>query len=326
MSSVEIVHNADKLRDRLVDGLVAATPVPFDGDGRLHANAHERYVRYMATQPIAGVAVWAHTGRGLRLDAATAERVLADWRAELSSHVVIAGAGAAAEIDSERATGESLRMAERAARLGADALLVYPPTWLRGRSDAGARVVAHHRRLAESGLPLVLFYLYESAGGVDYEPEVLDELLAMPEVVGIKMATLDSVVTYQDVARRVEERHPAKLLISGEDRFLGYSLMRGARSALVGMGAVCCRLQADLLRAHACGHAGAFLGLSARVDDLAQALFVAPMEGYIRRVLVALAHLGVIPADAACDPWGPALPESDLARVRRTLDALGERG
>ena len=44
----------------------------------------------------------------------------------------------------------------------------------------------------------------------------------------------------------------------------------------------------------------------AAVDDLAQHTFVAPMEGYIRRMLWCLRIQGVIPEDAAHDPWGPA--------------------
>jgi len=99
--------------------------------------------------------------------------------------------------------------------------------------------------VAAVGLPLILFYLYEAAGGVSYSPELLDELLTASEVVGIKMAMLDSVMTYQDVSRQLQARHPKKLLITGEDRFLGYSLRCGARAALIGMGAICCDLQAE---------------------------------------------------------------------------------
>src|SRR4029079_15713716 len=110
-----------------------------------------------------------------------------------------------------------------------------------------------HEQLAELGLPLVLFYLYEAAGGVCYTTAVLDELLALPNVIGIKMATVDSVMTYQDVARHIQSRHPDKLLITGEDRFLGYSLLRGAQAALIGMGGVCTDLQAELLAAHFSG-------------------------------------------------------------------------
>ena len=64
------------------------------------------------------------------------------------------------------------------------------------------------------------------------------------------MATLDSVMTFQDVAGLLATEAPGKLVITGEDRFLGYSLMCGARAALIGMGAACTDLQADLLRAY----------------------------------------------------------------------------
>jgi 4-hydroxy-tetrahydrodipicolinate synthase len=317
-------ETAEKLRARLDGGLVPAVPVTLDGAGRLHAAAHDSYLRHMSQQPVAGVAVWAHTGRGLMLGHGTAGTVLRDWRAALPDKVIVAGAGAPSGVSPGDATRLSVEMAERAARLGADAVLAYAPTWLRGHEHCDRLIVEHHRRLAAVGLPLVLFYLYEEAGGISYSPAVLDELLSMPEVVGIKMATLDSVMTFQDVSRRLAERHPERLLITGEDRFLGYSLMRGARAALIGMGAACSRMQAELIAAHAAGDARRFLELSGRVDMLAEATFVQPLEGYIRRMLWVLAHQGVIPLDAANDPWGPELPQGEYDKVGRVLDALGE--
>src|SRR5215210_7318028 len=310
-------ESAENLRARLDGGLVPAVPVTLDGAGRLHAAAHDSYLRHMTGQPVAGVAVWAHTGRGLMLGHGTAGTVLRDWRAALPHKVIVAGAGAPAGASYAEATRLSVEMAERAAHLGADAVLAYAPAWLRGRADAGRLIVEHHRRLAAVGLPLVLFYLYEEAGGISYAPSVLDELLSMPEVIGIKMATLDSVMTYQDVSRRLSERHPGRLLITGEDRFLGYSLMRGARSALIGMGAACSRMQADLVRAHVEGDATRFLELSKLTDMLAEATFVRPLEGYVRRMLWVLAHQGVIPLEAANDPWGPELPRVEFEELGR---------
>ncbi|HEV2863196.1 MAG TPA: dihydrodipicolinate synthase family protein [Pyrinomonadaceae bacterium] len=319
-------ETAENLRARLDGGLVPAVPVTLDGAGRLHAAAHDSYLRHMSGQPVAGVAVWAHTGRGLMLDGETAAAVLRDWRAALPSKVIVAGAGARPGSGAADATRLSVEMAERAARLGADAVLAYAPVWLRGRDDAERLIVEHHRRLAAVGLPLVLFYLYEEAGGISYPPEVLDELLSMPEVVGIKMATLDSVMTYQDVSRRLAARHPDRLLITGEDRFLGYSLMRGARAALVGMGAACSRLQSELVGAHVRGDAARFLELSRLADVLAEATFTRPMEGYIRRMLWVLVQQGVIPLEAANDPWGPELPREEYDEVGRALYELGEWG
>ena len=255
------------------------------------------------------------------LDEDIAQRVLGDWRGALPEAVIVAGAGSR-NSNPQRATAATVAMAERAARAGADALLVYPPTWLIGHSSPDQLILEHHRQVAGVGLPLILFYLYEAAGGIAYSPRLLDELLALPGVLGIKMATLDSVMTYQDISRQLQERHPEKLLITGEDRFLGYSLRLGARSALIGMGAICCNLQTDLIRAHTSGDATSFLTLSDKVDMLAESIFVQPMEGYIRRLLWALVHLGVIPLEAANDPWGPPLSRDEFANVGQMLKAL----
>ena len=129
-------------------------------------------------------------------------------------------------------------------------------------------------------------------------------------------------MTYQDVARHIQSQHPEKMLITGEDRFLGYSLRRGAQAALIGMGAVCCALQAELLKAHFSGDAQRFLELSDTIDQLAEVLFVDPMEGNIGRILYVLSKLGVIPQDAANDPWGPKLTANELDNIATVLNTL----
>ena len=319
---LEARTTADQVKAALRGGLIPAAPVMFDANGGFHERAHKAYVAYMRTQPIAGVAVWAHTGRGLHLDANTARRVIDDWRTALPNMPLIAGVGQTQRSSPQEATNQTLAMASSAAQYGADALLVYPPSWLKDHPARDSLIVEHHARLADAGMPLILFYLYEAAGGVRYELSVLDQLLALPNVIGIKMATLDSVMTYQDVASHVQTRHPEKLLITGEDRFLGYSLRRGARAALLGLGAVCCDLQSELIASHFAGNSERFLELSDLVDKLAEVLFVPPMEGYIGRILCALAKLGVIPSDAAYDPFGPQLTRNEVEKIGTVLDAL----
>ena len=314
-------YSLTELKTALTGGLIPAVPVMFDRQRRFQERAHEAYVSFMSSQPIAGVAVWAHTGRGLLLDDEIARCVMRQWRQAISDKPLIAGVGAR-EINPQAATTATLTMASAAAEYGADALLVYPPSWLKQHEQRDSLIVEHHEQLAKLDLPLVLFYLYEAAGGVRYTTNVLDELLSLPNVIGIKMATLDSVMTFQDVANHIQSRHPDKLLITGEDRFLGYSLQRGAKAALIGMGAVCSDLQAELIGAHFHGHAERFLELSSLADRLAEVLFIDPMEGYIGRILYALARLGVIPADAANDPWGPALTPPELDNINTLLIAL----
>ena len=247
----------------------------------------------MAQRNIAGVAVWAHTGRGPHLSTAQRRLVLDTWRAALPGKVIVAGA-------------TSVEVAREAKGGGADALLAFPR-----RDDP----VAFHQQLTQE-LPVIAFYLYEAAGGVPYDDPTLHGILDLPGVIGIKVATLDSVMTFQRIAAVVRE-HPDKLLITGEDRFLGYSLMMGARGALIGMGAALTDLQAKLLDGKKNGNEHAFLRLSTQLDAFGSVTFTTPMEGYIRRMLWALAADGVIPDDACDDPWGPALPAAERDAVRR---------
>lgn len=286
---------------RLDGGLVPAVPVPFRGKA-IAADAQHVYARWMATQDIAGVAVWAHTGRGPHLSADERRVVLQTWRAALPNRLVIAGAS-------------SLEMAQQAKAGGADALLAFP----QAKDPAG-----WHGALGAE-LPVIAFYLYEEAGGVAYSDAVLHAILALPEVVGIKVATLDSVMTFQRIVALVQE-HPGKIVITGEDRFLGYSLMLGARCALVGMGAALTDLQCALLRAHVAADGADFLHLSNVLDRFSQQTFIPPMDGYIQRMLWAMVAEGVLASDASDDPWGPSLPQSQRdAVVQAVHDARAAR-
>lgn len=302
---------------QLRGSLIPAVPIPFTTAGLIHTQAHERYVAWMVRQPIGGVAVWAHTGRGLRLSDEERAFVLAAWRKALPARQFLIAAAGCSQQSAE--PGQMIMtaraMARQACDLGADALLVHPPAAFRGRPDLDSLVLDYHAAVAEAGLPLILFYLYEAAGGVQYGSALLAQLLARPEVLGIKVATLDSVMTFQDVARLIRQRAPDKVLITGEDRFFGYSLMRGGEAALVGMGAACTTVQSKLLSAHRDGRSDEFMKLSRIVDDLAQHTFFAPMEGYIQRMLWCLVHQGVIPAEAAHDPWGPRLDAAEFEAV-----------
>jgi 4-hydroxy-tetrahydrodipicolinate synthase len=224
--------------------------------------------------------------------------VLAAWRAALPDRVIVAGASSPA-------------VAREAKRGGADAVLAFPVT-----GDA----VAHHEALGGE-LPVIAFLLYEAAGGVEYDDDTLHRLLALPSVAGLKVATLDSVVTFQRVAAVLKE-HPDKLLITGEDRFLGYSLMLGARAALVGLGAAVPEPQIALLRAVRDGDWGSAVRLTATIDAFAAVAFAAPVEGYVRRMLWAAAAEGAIPEDACDDPWGPSLERRERDLVRAAVRAV----
>lgn len=306
-------------------GLVPAVPVPFASDGLIDDISLGRYAKWMSSQAVAGVAVWAHTGRGLYLTHSQREQVLLAWREAMPKALIIAGAGGSIDAKDDAAFFESARMmASHAKSLGADTILCYAPARFRDRDPAkrDSLILRYHSVLAEVGLPMILFYLYEAAGGISYSADLLKQLLLIDNVIGIKIATLDSVMTFQDVSAHCKRVAPEKLVITGEDRFLGYSLMCSADAALIGMGAAYTQIQSDLLQSYFASDLDRFHRLSQQIDVLAQATFVKPMEGYIARMSFILSKQGHFDSESFCDPWGPALNTSELQELDRVIATL----
>ncbi|MFE3659561.1 dihydrodipicolinate synthase family protein [Streptomyces sp. NPDC059165] len=312
----------DHLVRRLRGTVLPAVLTPMDAGGVVDVDALRGYAERVAAGPIGGVAVWAHTGRGLYLREADRLRVLGTWRAAVDGPLV-AGAGVPRSV---RATGlraavdATVAMAVQAAEGGADAVMVYPLAQLDG--DDEAAVALHEEVAAASGLPVLGFLLHGEAGGYPYSPQLVTRLLALPASAGIKLATLDRAVACQDAIRAA---HPGrKLVITGEDRMFGPSLMWGADTALVGIAAARVPLTSAVLDAWRAEDHGGFVRASARLDAFAAATFRAPIEGYVQRMLWAAAWEGLIPEEVAHDPYGPRLPSSEREAVVTCLEVLAQ--
>ena len=180
-----------------------------------------------------------------------------------------------------------------------------------------------HRRIGETtGLPVIAFLLYPEAGGYLYPDDLLDRLLALTEVVGVKVATLDSPKRFQEVSTALRRRHPDKLLITGEDRFFGASLMWGAQCALVATAAACPELTVRVLHAWREQRFADFIEAGQELDDFAQIIFGDPVDGYVQRMLWAAAAEGTIRTEEAFDPLAPVLDRSEREQVFLTVPAF----
>lgn len=310
---------------KLDHAAVPAVATPMTADRRLAPAALERYASAIA-EGAGGIAVWAHTGRGLYLTFGERQQVLATFRAA-SAAPLIAGVAPPAGSHGDP-VDEALAVAEQAALGGADALLVFPPREFAGRPDRDAALLGLHERLSdELGLPLLLFVLHAAAGGYDYPPALLRDLMALPGVAGVKIATLDSAMTCQDAISLVRQEFPGKLAITGEDRMFGPSLMWGAQAALVGIAAACSWLTTSLLSSWYGGTPGEeFVTASDRMDRFAAVTFTQPIEGYVQRMLWAAEAEGIIPPEAAHDPFGPSIPAADRDRVRAVVQSVRQAG
>lgn len=321
------MSNNEMIKKNLQRGIVPAVPVPFTKEGKIDEKSQDNYIAWMDKQPIAAVALWAHTGRGLHLTPEQRKSVFNAWRKGLSEEkLIMCGIGAENDefINEKTYLERVISMGEEAKTLGANSILCYPPTYFRNLPDQDEKIINYHKEIARLGLPMVLFFLYEEAGGITYSKEVLRELFKIENVVGIKMATLDSVMTYQNVSNMILEEAPDISLITGEDRMFGYTISRGAKGALVGLGAVYTKLQHDMMQAYYDGDYQSFVKLMLEVDKLAECTFIQPMEGYIQKLLYILAKKGIISKDSTYDPYGPGLMDSEKRAIDKVIEELGD--
>ena len=331
---------ARRLAERLRGTVIPAVLTPFRRDATVDEAALDRYAPLVARSGVGGLAVWAHTGRGPYLTAIQRGRVLRAFR-QATDLPLIAGVaaprtaggpagGASPAADgggsAQRLLDEVLRAGEEALVLGADALMVFPPLHLLEAPARDEQVLHWHQRIAQAlGAPVVLFLLHGAAGGFPYGTELLRALFRIPQVLGIKLATLDQAVLCQEVTQLVREEFPDALVITGEDRMFGPSLMWGADAALVGIASAAVELSTELVGAWVGRQAGRFLEASERLDRLARVTFTDPIEGYVQRMLWVAQWQGLIPAEAAFDPFGPRLPAGEQERVLSVVESLALR-
>jgi 4-hydroxy-tetrahydrodipicolinate synthase len=214
---------------------------------------------------------------------------------------------------------DALTMGEEAALLGADVLLADVPAAFRDTPECEQHTFEYHKALSGIGRPLIVRYRHQMTGGPCYSAALLRRLLALPAVAGLTTTALDSVTAYQDLARMMRDEFPELTLISGEDRFLGYTLMCGAEAALVALGAAWTGPQVELVSAWLRGEVKRFVELNRKADAFAEAIFATPVEGCLQRLLWALTLAGIVPANAARDPWAPKLPRSQFIHLKRVL-------
>jgi 4-hydroxy-tetrahydrodipicolinate synthase len=311
-----------KWPDVFLGTLLPMVPVPYDEQGQPDLSAVESLAGWMKTQPVDGVALFADSFGGMGLDRDRRLEILRRWREAMEGLHLIVAVGPGDSTSRKSRLSSAVKAAKDAAEF-ADFLLVRPIGGSGKSSTSADGAVEYHRALAETGVPLIT--ISAAAGdGSAYGGEVLDAVLEMPEVAAVRTGMNCSSMQMQDLITHTLIAHPDKAILSGEDRMYGYSLYRGCHGALTAIGSICPNLQRELVDSWFMSEAGRFLNLSRLIDHIAEAVFVEPLTGLSQRILIALAHQGIIPDTATHDPTAPPISPKEEELVRATLDALWE--
>jgi 4-hydroxy-2-oxoglutarate aldolase len=288
-------------------GLYTPIVTPFTSHDTVDDAAIRRNVeRYMATR-LHGLVVLGSNGEHVMLDDSEAERVVAAARSAMpSSRPLIAGAGA----ESTRAT---IAACARAARAGADAVLVRTPSFFKNMMTTDV-YVRHYLAVAEACPVPVLLYNVSLYTGVTLGADAVALLAEHPNVVGVKESGSDAAL----LAGYLASASDTFTIFSGSGVTYFSGLAAGAQGAILALAGVvpnACAELADHVRAGRLADARA---LQQRLTPLAKTI------GGLHGVPALKAALDLMGFDGGRPraPLGPA-PTAVVESLRRMLTDLG---
>jgi 4-hydroxy-2-oxoglutarate aldolase len=168
----------------LLEGIFAPVTTPFYPDERIYFRKIEANMARYSRSLLSGMVVLGSTGEAVALDDAETRDVLrASAEATAAEKVLLAGVGR----DSVRATVE---LAEFAATLRYDAIIVRPPSYYSNQLPPAA-LLHYYRSIADrSPLPVVLYHIPIFVPR-EIPVDVIAELAQHPNIIGIKDSSGD---------------------------------------------------------------------------------------------------------------------------------------
>jgi len=213
-----------------------------------------RHLQRLAGTGIAGYVVMGTNGEAVHLTSAERAQVIETVRESGGATMpLLAGCG-------EQSTRATIANCQQAARAGADMALVLPPFYFKGRMDSHS-LVMHYRSVADSSpIPIVIYNMPASTGGLDLDAATICTLAEHPNVIGVK----DSAGNMVKLAQIYHEVPSRFRIFAGSAGFLLPALSVGAVGAVAALANIfpreVCRLytlfiegkleEARLLQAH----------------------------------------------------------------------------
>jgi 4-hydroxy-tetrahydrodipicolinate synthase len=208
-----------------LEGIIATTVTPFLPNEDIDEQAFVEQIRYFLNVGVDGISVGGSTGEGAVLTDDELYRLCELAVSEVNGRVpVVAGV-------IRNSTRAAVHGALRAKKAGVDALMVTPVHYHVNKPSASGNVDFYRRIGDAAELPIIVYNVVPSN---TITPEVMDELLAIPQVVAIKQSVGGMSALAQMVAA-----HGDRLLISSAvDDLLYPTYMIGARGSIVAPSAV----------------------------------------------------------------------------------------
>lgn len=297
-------HSLAQLR-----GVIPAIVTPFDADCDVDHAMLEKLTLRLVSAGVHAIMATGGTGEFPHLEPAERRAVVRTIVEAVDGQVPVIAGTAACDL------GQTVRLAEQAADVGADAIISVPPYYF---PLPDAALADYFTRLAErSPVPLFLYNnpLYT---GNPLRPELVVELLELPNVVGIKQSESDLGQLVEIINQARNERGLRKGLFTGIDSQLTGALASGADGIFSTAAGIVPKQIVELFDA---AERGDYADARSRQLQL-QALnrFLEYDPGYVAPAKEALVMMGLDVGQPR--PPLPLLDDAQRANLREALLAL----
>lgn len=281
-------------------GIYPPIVTPFRDDEVDEAALRHNTGRWMKTG-LRGLLALGSNGEAAFVDEDEAERVVAIVREGVPrDRVLLVGTG-------RQSTRATIAATVRAAKAGADAVLVLTPFYFKSQMTHDA-LAAHYRAVADASPVPVLLYNFTNVTAMNMLPDTVAALSEHPNIVGIK----DSNGDVGQVAAIVARTPADFTVLVGSAATLYPAMMVGAAGGIVALANAVPEIVVRLFDLVRAGQYEAATALQRRLTPFAQAV----TAGYgIAGLKMAMDMAGFIGGDVR-SPLRPARPEAREAVQR----------
>jgi len=246
----------------MIKGSITALVTPFK-DGQLDEQAFQDFVEWQIASGTHGLVPCGTTGESATLSDEEHQRVIRLCSEAANGRVpVIAGAGS-------NETSVSIKYAQHAKNMGADAALVVTPYYNKPSQEG---IYQHFKAISEAVDIPIIVYNIPGRSIVDITQDTMERLSKLPTVIGCKDAT-GQIERVAGLTVRCGEDF---IQLSGDDpTSLGYSAHGGHGAISVGSN-VAPKAYAEFHNAMMQGDYAMALEMNAKLDRLHKDLFVDP--------------------------------------------------
>lgn len=295
--------------DKLFKGVWPALFTPVNADGGLNVTELEKLIELLIAQDVDGLYLLGSTGQGFLFSEEERKQVAA-----LSLKIVNGRLPVMVQVGALNPM-ESVRLAKHAADHGADGISSVGPIYYGASAAMG---IEHYKRIA--GAADLPFFPYQIGNAV-MNDEVIDRLLEVPNIMGLKLTT-GSMLEISNIHNKVGD---AWKLFSGADELMCQAALSGTAGAIGTtynlVGATCKHVRQEFLKGNVQLGMDFMLCLQQLINDVMPVILT-----YFNRA-IRLRH-GIDIGKPKAPLLSPTLKWSDeevLASVHK-LESFGPKG